>query len=136
MIRFRVFSLILTIVWLAACSGDTGAAFTEIGRTNAAGLDLVVLSDDDAIRHGKDAFVLEFRRGDGTPVDVGTVKLNATMPMAGMAPMFGSAEVSRDAVAGRYRVTADFSMAGTWRLNAEWSGTAGAGSASWSIAVR
>ncbi len=98
-------------------------------------VDVVLLSPRDAIRHGKDAFVIEFRAAsEGTLVDVGTVKGNATMPMAGM-PMLGRIDVTRTNVAGRYEASSDLSMAGTWRMAIEWNGPMAQGSVTFSGTV-
>jgi hypothetical protein len=52
--------------------------------------------------------------------------------MAGMAPMFGNLELSPSGTPGRYLVSGDFSMTGTWQIKVEWQG----GSATLSGAVR
>jgi YtkA-like len=99
-------------------------------------LRIVLLSDHDAILHGKDTFLIEFRKAsDGALVDVGDVRASATMPMPGM-PMFASIDLERSAVAGRYTATGEFSMAGTWRMNLEWNGGGGRGSVSFSGSVQ
>jgi hypothetical protein len=96
----------------------------------------VVLSTHDALRHGKDAFVIEFRSAaDGRLVDVGDVRASATMPMPGM-PMFGSIDVKRTDVAGRYAADGQFDMAGTWRMTVQWQGAAGQGSVTFSGTVQ
>jgi hypothetical protein len=102
----------------------------EVSRVRSGELDVVLLSQGSGIKRGKDTIVVEFRsKSDGSLVDVGTVKASATMPMAGMAPMFGSLEVQPGHRPGRYTVTSDLSMAGEWRVGIEWNGSAGQGSA-------
>jgi hypothetical protein len=120
---------------LAACGG---APLTELQRVRSGQLDVVLLSAHDAITHGQDSFVIEFRSADGALVDVGDVTASATMPMPGM-PMFGSIDVKRTSVAGRYAADAKFDMAGTWRMVVEWNawnGAAGKGSVSLSGRVQ
>ena len=96
----------------------------------------MLLSSDTAVNTGKDTFTVEFRAtSDGRLVDVGEVKANATMPMTGMAPMFGPVDVERTAVPGRYWATSELSMAGEWRLSLEWEGPAGQGSVTFSPMV-
>src|SRR5215510_2849865 len=103
---------------LAACGG---ARLTELQRVKSGPLDVVLLSPHDAIRHGQDSFIIEFRSAaDGALVDVGDVRASATMPMPG-SPMFGSIEVKRTSVAGRYTANAKFDMAGSWRTTIQWS---------------
>jgi len=58
------------------------------------------------------------------------VKVNATMAMPGMAPMFGDGVVTPTPTKGRYDVATDLGMAGTWRFTVTWDGPAARGSVS------
>jgi hypothetical protein len=121
---------ILSAIVVAACGGNTaGSDLIEVQRVRSGDLDVVLLSDDGTVTHGKDAFTVEFRRGE-TLVDVGTVKAGATMPMAGMPPMMGSVFLEKGDAPGRYTAETDLSMSGGWQLRFEWDGPAGRGSAS------
>ena len=124
----------LVVAIVTGCGGGS-AALTELQRVRSGTLDVVVLSPRDALRHGKDDFVIEFKSADGNLVDVGDVRASASMPMPGM-PMFGSVTVQRADVPGRYRAEGDFGMAGTWRLNIEWDGPKGKGSVAFSGSVQ
>ena len=118
---------------LAGCTrqGDNPTKFTELSRTKSAGVDVVMLTTSGGLKPGKDQVFLEFRSSsDGRLVDAGTVKVSATMPMAGMPPMIGATTVERSDTAGRYRVGTDLSMSGSWRIGVEWDGPAGRGSVS------
>ena len=128
--RIAALSLLTAcILTTAACGKPVGSDQIELQRVHSGGLDIVLLSGDGALTHGKDAFTLEFRRGD-TLVDVGTVKAGASMAMAGMAPMLGSVFVERSDMPGRYTAETDLSMSGGWQLKIDWDGPAGKGSAS------
>jgi len=109
---------------VTACGG---AKLTELQRVNSGPLDVVLLSSHDGIKHGQDSFIIEFRSADGALVHVGDVRASATMPMPG-SPMFGSIEVKRTSVAGRYTADAKFDMAGTWRTTIQWSAPSSPGS--------
>ncbi len=85
----------------AAACGGAGAPLTQLESVKAGALQVVLLADHEALRHGKDTFVLEFRSESGALVDVGAVKAGASMPMPGM-PMFGTIDVKRTDVPGRY----------------------------------
>ena len=112
----------------AACgTASQTPVLKEAQHVRSGVIDVVLLSESGALKQGKSAFVLEFRDGDGTLMDVGTVTVNATMAMAGMAPMFGESTVTAGDVKGRYSVTSDLGMAGTWRLSVAWDGPAGKG---------
>jgi YtkA-like len=127
-------SLAVTLLMLcaaAACGGaDQTAQLKELQRVKAGTLDVVLLAPGDAIKQGKGSFVLEFRDAGGGLTDVGSVTVGAAMPMPGMAPMFGNCTVMPSPIKGRFEVSSDLGMAGTWRLQVAWDGPAGKGSAS------
>jgi len=112
-----------------ACSQAPQSSMKEIQRTKAGALELVLLGPSDALPQGKGFAVLEFHDASSSLVDVGTVKVNATMAMAGMSPMIGGTEVKPTPAPGRYEIATDFGMAGTWQLAVEWDGPKGHGSA-------
>jgi hypothetical protein len=126
----------LGVLMLTISCGGGSERLTELERVKAGALQVLLLSDHEALKHGKDSFVLEFRtEPGGALVDVGAVKATANMPMPGM-PMFAAIDVQRTNVAGRYAATGEFSMAGRWRLAVEWDGPAGRGSISFSGSVQ
>ena len=115
---------------------ESSGRLNELAKTRVRDLDVVLLSAGTAVSTGKDTVTVEFRAAsDGRLMDVGNVKGSATMPMAGMAPMFGPVAVERSAVPGRYLATSELSMAGEWRLSLEWNGPAGQGSVTFSPMV-
>ena len=117
---------VLLTVFLVACGGAS-TKLTELQRVKSGSLDIVVLSPNDALKHGKDTLVIEFRSADGKLVDVGEVKGGASMSMSG-TPMLGSVDVRRGDQTGQYVADTQLDMAGTWRLTLEWKGPAGSGS--------
>jgi len=123
--------LIFVVALLTGCGGaGETAPLKEVGRVHSGQLDVVLLSPGETLKQGRGTFVLEFRDGGGGLVDVGTVMVNASMPMPGMAPMFGGSSVTPTDAKGRYDVASDLGMAGTWRLTVTWNGPAGRGSVS------
>jgi hypothetical protein len=117
-------AMVLTV---AACTRAAEELnLIELQRVRSGDLDVVLLSNDGTLSHGKDSLFIEFRRGADL-VDVGTVKAGATMVMAGMAPMMGSVFLERAAKPGRYKADTDLSMSGGWQLKLEWDGPAGKG---------
>jgi hypothetical protein len=114
--------LLLGTVAGGCSSGET--KMTELQRLKSGTTDVVVLAPSEGLKHGKSEFLIEFR-SNGALTDVGpNVRASATMPMPGM-PMFGSVDVQRTDVPGRYRAIGDFSMAGAWRMSIEWNGSDG-----------
>jgi hypothetical protein len=121
---------LLAVLAVAACGG-TSTKLTELQRVKSGGLEIVVLSPHDALKHGKDTLVIEFRSADGKLVDVGDVKGGASMSMSG-TPMLGGFDVRHGDQKGQYVADTDLDMAGTWRLTLEWKGPDGSGSVSFS----
>lgn len=124
----RSLAVTMGIILVAACGGaNQTAQLKELQRAKAGMLDVVLLAPDDTLTHGKGTFVLEFRDAGGKLVDVGSVMVGASMPMPGMAPMFGESSVTPTTAKGRYEVSATLGMAGTWRLDVSWNGPQGQG---------
>jgi len=127
----RSLAATLVITFVTACDGGGQTAqLKELQRVKAGSMEVVLLAPGDSIKQGKGSFVLEFQDADGNLVDVGTVMVGASMPMPGMAPMFGECLVTPSPTKGRYEAVTDLGMAGTWRLQIAWDGPAGKGSAS------
>ena len=135
MIHFvRVFCVVAFVgVAAAGCRQPTEAtALKELQKVKSGDVEVVLLSESGTLARGKNSFVLEFRSPDGSLRDVGTVRATATMPMAGMAPMFGTLDLRPSDAPGRHLASGEFGMSGTWQIKAEWQG----GSATLSGAVR
>ena len=127
----RSLAVTVAILFVVACGGgDQTAQFKEVQRVKAGAMEVVLLAPGDSLKKGKGSFALEFRTADGDLVDVGNVMVGASMPMSGMAPMFGECLVTPSPTKGRYEVVSDLGMAGTWQLQIAWDGPAGKGSAS------
>lgn len=134
----RPLVLALACALIVACSkSEPKLDLKEVQRAKSGDMTVVLLAKNDALKPGKDQGVLEFRTGtDQHLVDVGTVKMTATMPMAGMAPMMGSTFINRSDTPGRYTLESDLGMAGTWQMTIEWNGPAGSGKISLPGTVR
>ena len=121
---------------LVACRGTpaTHSDMIELQRVHANSVDVVLLSNDGTLTHGKDTFTVEFRRGDEL-VDVGAVKAGATMPMAGLPDMLGSVFLDRGDVPGRYVAETDLGMSGGWKLRLDRDGPVGRGTAAFDVTL-
>jgi hypothetical protein len=127
MIR-RVGLVALLLMLLAGCSRPPEGSLKELQTMRVGELDVVLLSLSDALPQSNGFALLEFRDRNGMLVDVGTVKVSATMPMPGAPTMTGASEIKPTPAPGRYELSTTFSMAGMWHLNVEWIGPAGQGS--------
>ena len=96
--RLRIVSvLIVSTLVLSACSSSKPDApkLTELQRTKSGDMDVVLLAQKDAIPTGKSQATLEFQTGaDHRLVDVGTVKVGASMEMARVATPSASSRSS------------------------------------------
>ncbi len=120
---------LVALLAVAACSRSPEGSLKELQTSQVGDLEVVLLAPAEALRQGSQGFaLLEFRDGNGMLVDVGTVRVTATMPMPGTSAMSGGSEIKPTPAPGRYEVATDFSMAGTWYLQVEWNGPAGRGS--------
>lgn len=126
----RSLTLTLVVLLAIACAGNKSTELKELQRAKAGPVNVVLLSPADSLKQGQSNFAVEFRDEAGNLIDAGMVKVNATMPMAGMAPMIGDCTVTPTSTKGRYDVATNLNMAGTWRLQISWNGPAGQGSVS------
>jgi YtkA-like len=133
--RLAICNLLLSVITMTSCHRINETTYqTALQRLKSGGLEVALLSPRDALQHGSDMFLIEFRSADGNRVDVGTVRSSASMPMPGM-PMFGSIDVHRTSVVGQYAADTRFEMAGTWQMTIEWDGPAGHGALKFSQMV-
>jgi Cu(I)/Ag(I) efflux system membrane protein CusA/SilA len=141
-IGFALAGLVAAGTWMAwrGLRQDEGSAEqmqtgTVVQRLRSGNLDIVLLSPTGALRQGRNAFTIEFRAADtGALVDVGAVRASGNMSMPGM--VMSSGMQVQPGGTGRYEATAEFGMAGTWRMAIEWDGAAGRGSASFEGTVQ
>ena len=126
---WQAIGLLVGLAAVAGCSRPPDGALKELQTSRVGELEVVLLAPAEALQRGSQGFaLLEFRDGNGMLVDVGTVRVTATMPMPGAPTMSGDSEIKPTPAPGRYEVTTDLSMAGTWHLQVEWNGPAGRGS--------
>jgi hypothetical protein len=128
MVRNGLVMVVVAAAISAAACGDR-EQLKEVQRVRSSDVNVVLLSEDGTLKRGKDSFVIEFQKPDGSLVDVGTVTASANMPMPGMT-MAGSVRVDRSDVPGRYLATGDFGMVGGWQMKIAWNGPAGQGDVS------
>lgn len=134
-VRNGLFMTMVVAGIMAAACGGRSETLKEVQRVRSGDLNVVLLSDDGTLNQGKEAFVIEFQKPDGSLVDVGTVTTSANMPMPGMT-MAGSVRVDRSEVPGRYTANGDFGMAGGWQMKIAWNGPAGRGDVSFEGSVQ
>jgi hypothetical protein len=111
-----------------ACGGPPEGTMRELQSARAGGLEVVLLAPSDALPRGQGFAILEFRESSGALVNVGSVKVSATMPHPGAETMAGRSDVKPTPAPGRYEISTDLSMAGSWFFAIEWDGPRGRGS--------
>jgi hypothetical protein len=134
----RTTTLIAVVVVLAGWLGVAGAADLKVVKSQKTkDVSVSVLSESGQWKPGKNEFVVAFTSAkDSSPVDVGKVTLNTSMPMPGMAPMVVGATLEPDATPGRYRGTISFPDRGDRQVTVSWDGPAGKGSTKFTVPVR
>jgi Cu(I)/Ag(I) efflux system membrane protein CusA/SilA len=133
-IALVVMAVALTQGWRAHRGVDSPAG-ASVQQIRSGDLTIVLSSPTGTLHMGRNAYTFEFRGANGSLIDVGAVRSSANMTMPGMA-MSGGVEVSRTTVPGRYQATAEFGMAGAWKMAIEWDGPAGRGSVDFEGPVR
>ena len=127
--------------WLSQRAGPrdrsgVGAPAGVVQTLRSGDMEITLSSPDGRVRQGRNRFTIEFRSATtGEPVDVGSVRASAAMPMPGMV-MSGGVTVTPSARAGRYDASGEFGMAGLWKWNIEWSGPSGSGSVAFEGSVQ
>ena len=111
------------------------AELTELQRVRSGTIDVVVLSPRDALRHGKDDFVIEFKSADGSLVDVGDVRATASMPMSGDADV-RKRHRSANRCAWPLSCGGRLRHGGHVAADVEWDGPQGKGSVAFSGSVQ
>jgi Cu(I)/Ag(I) efflux system membrane protein CusA/SilA len=115
--------------------GVESPAGAPVQQIHSGDLTIVLLSPTGTLHQGRNTFTVEFRAPSGSLVDVGSVRMNGNMTMPGMV-MSGGVEVNKTTVTGRYQASAEFGMAGAWKMAIEWDGPAGQGSVNFEGTVR
>ena len=96
---------------------ESSAANGAVVQTVRSGdMAIVLRTPTGTLRTGRNTFTIEFRSPSGDLLDVGTVRVEANMPMPGMV-MPGNVRVDPAGVPGRYTATAEFGMAGAWPIS-------------------
>lgn len=120
-------------LWTRQAGPAAGAAIETV-RSG----DLVVTLSNPAgeLRLGSNRAVIEFRSATTNElVDVGAVRLAASMTMPGMV-MTSPITITPTGRPGVYEAAGEFAMAGSWQMTLEWDGPAGRGSAAFEGHVR
>jgi Cu(I)/Ag(I) efflux system membrane protein CusA/SilA len=118
-----------------ARSADERPAGALVQQIRSGALTIALLSPTGTLHMGRNGYIIEFRGPNGALTDVGAVHSSANMAMPGMV-MSGGVEVARTTMPGRYQATAEFGMAGAWKMALEWDGPAGRGSVDFEGSVR
>jgi hypothetical protein len=126
----------VAVALAAACSRTPEGTMRELQSARAGELEVVLLAPSETLPGGQGFAILEFRQSNGALVNVGSVKVSATMPHPGAETMVGGSDVKPTPAPGRYEIATNFSMAGTWFFAIEWEGPRGRGSVRMSGTVR
>ncbi len=139
LISAAVVLLVAAVAWWIARGPGTDSGSeprNPIVQTVTSGdLVIVLRSPTGGLHTGRNAFSIEFQSSAGALIDVGTVRATGNMSMPGMV-MSGNLQVTPTGEPGRYALTAEFGMSGSWQMSIEWSGPVGQGSIRFQGAVQ
>jgi hypothetical protein len=117
----------------SARSGSHGAAQGEPLAVKTVGdLSVKVFGD---LRNRESDLLLEFRNNAGELVDVGTVRFDLSMDMAGMI-MRDAGRIQATGTPGQYRLKTTPGMAGDWRADLSFDGPHGRSATSVLLSVK
>ena len=101
---------------VVSCS-RTPTEFKPIQQQRSGDYTVTVLSDTGMLKQHSDHLRVEIRNAStNEPSNVTNLKVQATMVMAGMGPMFGTLSSPKQTGPGQYELDSDFGMAGQWNL--------------------
>jgi YtkA-like len=134
----RTTSLIAVVLMFVGWLDMAGAADLKVIKSQKAkDVSISLLNETGQWKPGKNEFVVAFTSTkDNSPVDVGKVTLNTSMPMPGMAPMIAGATLQPETPPGRYRGAINFADSGDRQVTVSWDGPAGKGSTKFTVPVR
>lgn len=134
----RTTSLIAVVLMFGGWLAMAGAADLKVIKSQKTkDVSVSLLNETGKWKPGKNEFVVAFTSTkDNTPVDVGKVTLNTSMPMPGMAPMIAGATLQPDTPPGSYRGMINFPDSGDRQVTVGWDGPAGKGSTKFTVPVR
>ena len=108
--------LIVFTLLCVACSRQP-AELKPIQQQRSGDYTVTLLNDTGILKQHLDHVRVEFRNASTTELaNVSNVKVQASMLMPGMGPMFGNLSSPQQIAPGQYDVNADFGMAGQWNL--------------------
>lgn len=120
MTKARSTTLIIGLaLLLAACNRDKveGGGLQQLRQQRVGEYLVDLLNSTGQLKQGSNQLVLEFRMADNNRLtDPGNVQTELAMPMQGMPEMKTETSLGPSGQPGRYNVTANFAMGGTWRL--------------------
>jgi hypothetical protein len=107
-------ALILALV-LAGCSQQV--ELRPIQQQRSGDYLVTLLNDTGVLKQNADHLTLEFRNPSTNElVSINNLKVQASMLMPGMGPMFGTLSTPEERAPGRYEFDADVGMAGQWTM--------------------
>ena len=118
--------------------GGSGGAISSTPFATQKVNDLTVnlINPKGELHHADNEVLLEFRdTATGDLVDVGTVKFELDMNMAGMV-MHAGADIKPTGAPGQYRAKVTPDMAGGWTASLRYEGPRGKGNVSFSVNVK
>ena len=109
--------LLAAVVLLSSACNRQPSGLKQIQQQRSGDFTVALLNDTGILKQHSDHLRLEFRNASTNElVSVNNLKIQATMIMVGMGPMFGTLSSPKPTAPGQYDLDADVGMAGQWNL--------------------
>ena len=108
-------AVMLLALLLAGCSRQ--AELKPIQQQKSGDYAITVLNETGVLKQNNDHLRLEVRNASTNELaNVNNLKIQASMLMPGMGPMFGTLSAPQQTGPGQYELDANMGMAGQWNL--------------------
>jgi hypothetical protein len=115
--RLAVPAMVIALtLFLLGCNGKP-TELKQIQQQRSGDYAVALLNDTGVLKQQSDHLRIEIRNASTNELaNVNNVKVQATMIMAGMGPMFGNLSSPQQTGPGQYELDAKMGMAGQWNL--------------------
>jgi len=113
--KLSMISLLIAFPMLSVGCNRQSTGLKQIHQQRSGDYTVTLFNESGVLKQHSDHLTVEFRNASTNELaNVSNVKIQASMLMPGMGPMFGNISAPRQGAPGRYDCDSDFGMAGRW----------------------
>ena len=110
-------AFLVVLALLSQSCNRPPAELKQIQQQRSGDYTVTLLNDTGMLKQRSDHLRVEIRNASTNELlNVDNLKVQASMIMAGMGPMFGTLSSPKQTAPGQYDLDAEFGMAGQWNL--------------------